>query len=229
MVKEVPSQGSEEEDVPERPADVAHVLTRLQSEILTALTKRAARFFREGECGEDVSDEELEESDRELTEAMGELGLTWDDLQELGIEEITVSTVQEDDERASDRGGGRVRDPVLEAKVKEYYHREPSRDARLFLLNLYDDELGEDLWCLETFPPEEMYRQGMERLQDEECCAAYTLFSFALLKGYEDAGPLLVRVAEAIRMNDRAHGTHIFGEVKAKVERAIYFGRKVPS
>lgn len=228
MVERFSLQGSQEQEVLKRSSDVAGTIKRLQGEILSTLAQRAVSASQRKKDEEDVSDEELEKSEEELNEVMEALGLSWDDLREMGIEEITVETVKEGGERASDSRGGAVLDPTLEANMKEYYHLEPSRDARLFLLNLYDDELGEDLWCLEIFPAKEMYRQGIERLQDGECCAAYILFSFASLKGCEEAGPALLGTAEVIHVNDRAYGTHHFEEVKANVERAMRFARKVP-
>lgn len=227
MREEIPSGGPREEEIPEGSGDVPARLKQLQEEILSALVQRVVPTAHIGEVGEDASDEELEESEQELNETMKELGLSWDDLKEMGIKEITITTVREDSGGVLGGEEGKEYDPVLEEKVKEYYHLESSRDVRLFLLNLYSDELGEDLWCLETFPAEEMYRQGMERLQEGGFCTAYVLFSFASLKGCEEAGPALMGTAEVIHMNDRAYGTHHFNEVKAKVERAVHFARKL--
>ena len=125
-------------------------------------------------------------------------------------------------------GDGNPRDPALEEKMRTYFHTQPVELARRFLLNLYDDALGDSVDLLRQYSGAELCGYGCQLAGSGHYARAYGVLSLALLKGEDHARDLLDQVAGILR--DRSIRTPIdtFTYCKRTMERVMRFVRTPP-
>ena len=120
----------------------------------------------------------------------------------------------------------KAEDPVLEERMREYFHLQKNPRLRRFYTYIYHEEIAEYLELLEELSGDDLFDAGIQEMDTGNYPWAYSLFSLALLKNCDHAKEALEEAAQILRERDRMYHDHIFERTKEMMNRVTHFARK---
>lgn len=157
-------------------------------------------------------------------------GMPKEDLRALADEiqgEILDRNLRDAEKGMVPMGDGSPRDPVLEEKMRRYFHAQRTDLVRRFLLHLYDDALGDSVDLLHDYSGADLCGYGCHLANTGHHDRAYGVLSLALLKGEESARDLLEGVAAEIRRHRSLQRVDTLNYCKRYMDRIMHFVRRV--